>query len=89
VPFLEPASSGTRLAGGAGLLGAHGRATGAAGEPDSSGAACMGSKGCAAVGAVADIELAELQAAFPAAQTPGSRRHEPSRPRKFRFTNLV
>ena len=45
--------------------------------------------GCAAEDAVANNELAELQAAFSAAQTPGNVGYALTRPRKFRFTNLV
>lgn len=52
-------------------------------------ATCIGSKGCAAEGTVANNELAELQAAFSAAQTPGSVGDARTRARKSRFTNLV
>ena len=42
--------------------------------------ACHRSMGCAAEGAVAINELAELQAAVSAAQTPGHRRYEETHP---------
>jgi hypothetical protein len=49
----------------------------------------IGSKGCAAGGAVVNDELAQLQAALSAAQTPGNVGYALTRSRKFGFTKLV